>query len=106
VVDGAVRDLEEMIEHALVVFARHLTPLTGRSRLASPPSTSPSAAGERACDRATWWSATGQAWCVLRPSAPSRWPNWPSATPDDEAAAAELRKWLTFSAAMAKFERI
>ncbi len=34
VVDGGVRDLEEMLERALLVFARHLTPLTGRSRLA------------------------------------------------------------------------
>jgi regulator of RNase E activity RraA len=34
VVDGGMRDLEEMVEHALPVFARHLTPLTGRSRLA------------------------------------------------------------------------
>jgi regulator of RNase E activity RraA len=36
VVDGGVRDLEEMIEHALplMLIARHLMPLTGRSRLA------------------------------------------------------------------------
>ena len=34
VVDGGVRDREEMIEHAFPVFARHMTPLTGRTRLA------------------------------------------------------------------------
>jgi regulator of RNase E activity RraA len=32
-VEGAVRDLEEMIEFEFPVFARHLTPTTGRLRL-------------------------------------------------------------------------
>ncbi len=32
-VDGAVRDLEEMIEFGFPVFSRHLTPATGRLRL-------------------------------------------------------------------------
>jgi regulator of RNase E activity RraA len=32
-VDGAVRDLEEMIEFEFPVFSRHLTPTTGRLRL-------------------------------------------------------------------------
>ena len=34
VADGGVRDREEMLEHAFPVFARHMTPLTGRTRLA------------------------------------------------------------------------
>ena len=33
VVDGGVRDLEELIEFGLPVFARHLAPTTGRTRL-------------------------------------------------------------------------
>lgn len=33
VVDGGVRDLEEIIEFGLPVFARHLAPTTGRTRL-------------------------------------------------------------------------
>ena len=33
VVDGAVRDLEEIIEFDFPVFARHLVPITGRMRL-------------------------------------------------------------------------
>ncbi len=33
VVDGGVRDLEEIIEFGLPVFARHLSPTTGRTRL-------------------------------------------------------------------------
>ena len=33
VVDGAVRDLEEMIEFEFPVFSRHMTPTTGRLRL-------------------------------------------------------------------------
>src|SRR5690242_17747922 len=34
VVDGGVRDREEMEAHRLPVFARHMTPLTGRTRIA------------------------------------------------------------------------
>lgn len=33
VVDGGVRDREEMEQHRLPVFARHMTPLTGRTRI-------------------------------------------------------------------------
>jgi regulator of RNase E activity RraA len=33
VVDGGVRDKEEMLEHRLPVFTRHMTPLTGRTRI-------------------------------------------------------------------------
>ncbi|MCL4767316.1 MAG: hypothetical protein KJZ80_13880 [Hyphomicrobiaceae bacterium] len=33
VVDGGVRDREEMEKHRLPVFTRHMTPLTGRSRI-------------------------------------------------------------------------
>lgn len=33
VVDGGVRDREEIVEHGLPVFARHLVPTTGRSRI-------------------------------------------------------------------------
>ena len=34
IVDGGVRDREEMEEQRLPVFARHMTPLTGRTRIA------------------------------------------------------------------------
>jgi regulator of RNase E activity RraA len=33
VVDGGVRDKEEMLVHCFPVFTRHMTPLTGRTRL-------------------------------------------------------------------------
>jgi regulator of RNase E activity RraA len=33
VVDGGVRDKEEMLEHGLPIFTRHMTPLTGRTRI-------------------------------------------------------------------------
>lgn len=33
VVDGGVRDREEMIEHAFPVFSRHMVPTTGRTRI-------------------------------------------------------------------------
>src|SRR5262245_22617864 len=34
IVDGGVRDREEMLGQKLPVFARHMTPLTGRTRIA------------------------------------------------------------------------
>ncbi|MEM7683559.1 MAG: RraA family protein [Pseudomonadota bacterium] len=33
IVDGGVRDREEMIEHGFPVFARHMVPTTGRTRI-------------------------------------------------------------------------
>jgi len=81
VVDGGVRDLEEMIERALPAFARRLTHSLA-SRLAVTAINEPRHL--RGSARATGrrgGSATGQAWCLFRPSGPLRWPNWPSATP-------------------------
>ena len=45
VADGGVRDQEEMIEHRFPVFARHMTPLTGRTRLAITGINEPVACG-------------------------------------------------------------
>ena len=45
VADGGVRDREEMIEHEFPVFARHMTPLTGRTRLAITDINEPVACG-------------------------------------------------------------
>ena len=45
VVDGGVRDREEMVEHGFPVFARHMTPLTGRTRLAITGINEPVACG-------------------------------------------------------------
>ena len=107
VVDGGVRDIDEMVEHQFPVFARHPVATTGRTRLkvkainvpieidgvsVSPgdvivaDSTGivvvPCAAAERVAELAERYAA------------------------DDRNAEAEIRKGLSFSEAMAKFKRI
>lgn len=107
VVDGGVRDREEMEQHRLPVFARHMTPLTGRTRICITDFNVPVTCGgvrirpgdvivadgsgvvcvpaehaERVCELATRYAA------------------------DDVAAEAEIRGGLTFREAMAKFKRI
>ena len=107
VVDGGVRDKEEMLELKLPVFSRHVTPLTGRTRLklesigdvvvcagvrvhpgdviagdGSGVVCIPAADAERVADLASRYAS------------------------DDEAAAAELRNGLSFREAMARFGRI
>ena len=107
VVDGGVRDIDEMVEHEFPVFARHPVATTGRTRLkvnainvpidvdgvrVSPgdvivaDSTGivvvPSADAEHVAELAERYAA------------------------DDRNAEAEIRKGLSFSEAMAKFKRI
>jgi len=107
VVDGGVRDIDEMVEHQFPVFARHPVATTGRTRLkvkainvpieidgvsVSPgdvivaDSTGivvvPRADAERVAELARRYAA------------------------DDRKAEAEIRIGLSFSEAMAKFKRI
>jgi regulator of RNase E activity RraA len=107
VVDGGVRDLEEMIEHAFSVFARHMTPLTGRSRLAVTSINEPvSCGGVRVRPGDVIVGDGSGVVCIPAEHAAEVAELAQGYARDDEAAAAELRKGLTFSAAMAKFRRI
>jgi regulator of RNase E activity RraA len=106
-VDGGVRDLEEMIEHAFPVFARHMTPLTGRSRLAITAINEPvSCGGVRVRPGDVIVGDGSGVVCIPAEHAAEVASLAQSYASDDEKAAAELRKGLTFSEAMAKFRRI
>jgi len=107
VVDGGVRDREEMLEHAFPVFARHMTPLTGRSRLSVAAINEPASCGGVRVRPGDVIVADGSgAVCIPAEHAAGVATLAARYARDDEAAAAELRKGLTFSQAMATFSRI
>lgn len=107
VADGGVRDREEMIEHRFPVFARHMTPLTGRTRLAITGINEPISCGGVRVRPGDVIVADGSGVvCIPAEHAAqvaelaARYAN------DDEQAAVELSKGLSFREAMAKFGRI
>jgi regulator of RNase E activity RraA len=107
VVDGGVRDREEMLEHAFPVFARHMTPLTGRSRLSiTAIDETVSCGGVRVRPGDVIVADGSGVVCIPAERAAEVASLAARYAKDDEAAAAELRKGLTFSQAMARFSRI
>ena len=107
VVDGGVRDREEMEEHEFPVFARHMTPLTGRSRLAVTAINEPVSCGGVRVRPGDVIVADGSGVvCIPAEHAAKIAELAESYAKDDALAAVELGKGLAFSAAMAKFRRI
>lgn len=107
VADAGVRDREEMVEHNFPVFARHMTPLTGRSRLAIAAINEPIGCGGVRVRPGDVIVADGSGVvCIPAEHAAKVAELAESYSRHDAAAAAELRKGLTFGAAMAKFRRI
>jgi regulator of RNase E activity RraA len=107
IVDGGVRDREEMAEHQFPVFARHMTPLTGRTRLAVTALNEPvSCGGVRVRPGDIMVGDGSGVVCIPAEHAARLVELAESYAKDDALAAAELGKGLTFSAAMAKFRRI
>jgi regulator of RNase E activity RraA len=107
VCDGGVRDREEMEELRFPVFARHMTPLTGRSRLAVVATNVPVSCGGVRVRRGDIIVADGSGVvCVPAEHAARVAELALDYQRDDAAAAAELRKGLTFGAAMSRFRRI
>jgi regulator of RNase E activity RraA len=107
IVDGGVRDREEMVEHQFPVFARHMTPLTGRTRLAVTALNEPvSCGGVRVRPGDIMVGDGSGVVCIPAEHAARLAGLAESYAKDDALAAAELGKGLTFSAAMAKFRRI
>jgi regulator of RNase E activity RraA len=107
VAHGGVRDLEEMVELAFPVFARHMTPLTGRSRLAVTAVNEPVSCGGVRVRPGDAIVADGSGVvCIPAEHAAKVAELAESYSRDDAAAAEELKKGLSFSAAMAKFRRI
>ena len=107
VADGGVRDQEEMLEHKFPVFARHMTPLTGRTRLAITGINEPVSCGGVRVRPGDVIVADGSGvMCVPAEHAARLAELAGRYTRDDEQAAAELAKGLSFREAMAKFRRI
>ncbi|HZT47426.1 MAG TPA: hypothetical protein VFA64_05590 [Hyphomicrobiaceae bacterium] len=107
VADTGVRDREEMIEHAFPVFARHMTPLTGRSRLAVVATNEPVSCGGVRVRPGDVIVADGSGVvCIPAEHAAEVAELAQGYARDDAAAAAELARGLSFTAAMAKFRRI
>lgn len=107
VADGGVRDREEMIEHAFPVFARHMTPLTGRTRLAiTGINETVSCGGVRVQPGDVIVADGSGVVCIPSDRAAKVLELATRYAADDAQAAGELAKGLTFSQAMAKFQRI
>jgi regulator of RNase E activity RraA len=107
VVDGGVRDREEMIEHGLPVFARHLVPTTGRGRIRVVEiGGTVTVAGQRvATGDVIVADGTGIV-CVPQHKAEQVLEIAEGLAADDAQAMAEITAGLTFAQAMAKFRKI
>ena len=107
VADGGVRDQEEMVELKFPVFTRHMTPLTGRTRLAITGINEPVGCGGVRVRPGDVIVADGSGVvCVPAEHAAQVAELAGRYAKDDEQAAAELRNGLSFRQAMAKFQRI
>ena len=107
VVDGGVRDREEMVEHGLPVFARHLVPTTGRSRIRVVEiGGTVTVAGQRvATGDVIVADGTGIV-CIPQDKAQRVLEIGEGLAADDEQAMQEIAAGLTFSEAMARFRKI
>jgi regulator of RNase E activity RraA len=107
IADGGVRDREEMITHSFPVFAKHMTPLTGRTRLAITGINEVVACGDVRVRPGDAIVADGSGVVCIPAEHADRVLEFAARyAADDEQAATELSKGLTFSEAMARFRRI
>jgi regulator of RNase E activity RraA len=105
--DVGVRDLEEMIEFEFPVFARHLTPLTGRTRLKVEAINVPVVVDGVSVEPGDLIVADGTGVVVLPAGrAAEILKNAELYNADDNAAIKDLDDGLTFTEAMAKYTRI
>jgi regulator of RNase E activity RraA len=105
--DVGVRDVEEMVEFDFPVFARHLTPLTGRTRLKIEAINEPVEVDGVAVSPGDLVVADGTGALVLPAArAAEIIANAELYGADDAAAIKDLDAGLTFSEAMAKYTRI
>ncbi len=106
-VDGGVRDLEEMIAFEFPVFARHLVPTTGRTRLKVAAIDEPVTVDGVAVAPGDIVAADGTGIVVLPAARAEEITTLAEAfARDDAAAIAEMDKGLSFSDAMAMFKKI
>lgn len=107
IVDGAVRDLEEMIEFEFPVFSRHMVPTTGRLRLKIEAINVPVVIDGVNVAPGDIIAADGTG-AVCLPGAPAEdiTALAEKLARDDDAAVRDLRAGLSFSEAMAKYKGI
>lgn len=106
-VDGGVRDLEEMIDFGFPVFARHLVPTTGRTRLKVEAINQPVSVDGVTIEPGDLIVADGTgAVCLPNAEAAALISRAEEMQRDDEAAVKEIRNGLSFSDAMKKFTQI
>lgn len=107
VVDGGVRDLEEIAEFGFPVFARHVVPITGRTRLKVAAINVPVVVDGVRVEPGDIVVADGTGIVVLPTARTEEIAELAEAfARDDAAAVKELEKGRTFSEAMAKFKKI
>ena len=105
--DIGVRDLEEMIEFQFPVCARHMTPLTGRTRLRIEAINEPVEVDGVAVEPGDLIVADGTGVVVLPAArAAEIIDNAERYSADDAAAIKDLDAGMTFTEAMAKYTRI
>ena len=107
VVDGGVRDREEMIEHDFPVFARHLVPTTGRTRIRVVEiGGTVTVSGQKvATGDIIVADGTGIV-CVPQERAAEVLRIAEALAADDAQATREIESGLTFAEAMKKFRKI
>lgn len=106
-VDGGVRDLEEMIDFGFPVFARHLVPTTGRTRLKVEAINQPVSVDGVVIEPGDLIIADGTGVvCLPNALASGLVSRAEEMQRDDEAAVREIRSGLSFSSAMKKFTQI
>ena len=107
VVDGGVRDLEEIVEFGFAVFARHMVPTTGRTRLKVAAINEPVTVDGVAVAPGDIVAADGTGIVVLPAASAEEITALAEAfARDDAAAMAEMDRGLSFSDAMARFKKI
>ncbi len=107
VVDGAVRDLEEIIEFDFPVFARHMVPTTGRMRLKVEAINEPIVVRGVRVEPGDIIAGDGTGVvCLPRKDAETIVELAESIARDDAAALEDMKLGLSFSEAMAKYTKI
>jgi len=107
VVDGGVRDIDEMVEHQFPVFARHPVATTGRTRLKVKAINVPIEIDGVSVSPGDVIVADSSGIVVVPCTDAERVAELAERyAADDRNAEAEIRKGLSFSEAMAKFGRI
>ena len=107
VVDGGVRDIDEMVEHGFPVFARHSVPTTGRTRLKVNAINVPIEIDGVTVEPGDVIVADSTGIVVVPHADAERVAELAEGyAHDDRGAEDEIRKGLSFSEAMAKFKRI